>query len=159
MECFIECLCDAMPRHRCFTQSARRILTTTLWHHFVATLTDQAQRPCNLPRSCDSIKDGVGTGASGPLLPEGRFKKVSFSRTPPGQMWCWHGMSISLPAPDLSGGWEEGREYKWPSREHGKGPPGHRGSSSVILRAQGCELEPKGPVLWTWLEKSSGEDF
>lgn len=52
-------------------------------------------------------------------------------------------------APALSDGREEGCGYRWPSREHGRELSGRGAIVSVILKAQECGLEPKGPVLWS----------
>lgn len=66
--------------------------------------------------------------------------------------------SMLCPSPILSQIFLEGREER-SSRGRGRAPSGRRDSSSVILRVQECEVEPREPVLWTELEKSSGEDF
>lgn len=65
---------------------------------------------------------------------------------------------MSRPSPILFQIFLEGQEES-SSREHGRAPSGHRDNSSVILRVQECELEPRELVLWTELEKSSGENF
>lgn len=64
-----------------------------------------------------------------------------------------HVMSIPNLVPDSGGQRGEVIQGTWKSAIW---PQGQR---SVILRVQECEVEPREPVLWTELEKSSGEDF